>query len=193
MKNLFFVILSLFAATSYAQEIQEKKENPQLQFWNELSKHCGKAFAGKIITEPVPKDFQDQELKMHVIACSDNQIKIPFVVGENRSRTWVFTRQESGIQLKHDHRHEDGSPDKVTMYGGTSSNTGFKNLQYFPADQETADLIPYAAGNVWWVTVSDSTFTYNLRRVNNDSHITVEFDLTKEIEAPEIPWGWGEE
>jgi hypothetical protein len=25
---------------------------------------------------------------------------------------------EEGLQLKHDHRHEDGTPDEVTMYGG---------------------------------------------------------------------------
>ncbi len=190
LRYLFLLVLNLFTSLAFTQHTQEKNEEPHLQFWKELNKHCGKSFAGKIITDPVPKDFKDQELKMHVISCSNSQMKIPFVVGENRSRTWVFTLEEDRIKLKHDHRHEDGSPDKVTMYGGTSTNTGFANLQYFPADQETTDLIPYAAGNVWWVTVTDSTFTYNLRRVNSNTPISVEFDLTKEIETPKAPWGW---
>lgn len=187
MNKLILIALILFSSLT---SLKSQDLSAQQEFWNTLGQHCGKAFAGKMMTEPVPKDFKDQELKMHVIACSENQIKIPFVVGDNRSRTWVFTLQNDRIQLKHDHRHEDGTSDRVTMYGGTTTNTGFKSLQYFPADQETNDLIPYAAGNIWWVTVTDSTFIYNLRRVNSNTPITVEFDLTKEIEAPEAPWGW---
>lgn len=183
-----FLLITAF--TTFTQLSAQNDSPNHLKFWEKLNEHCGKSYAGKVITEPVPKDFRDKELIMQVISCEDNQIKIPFVVGDNRSRTWIFTLNENNIQLKHDHRHEDGSPDKVTMYGGTSPNTGFASLQYFPADQETADLIPYAAGNVWWVSVTDSTYVYNLRRVNSDRPISVEFDLTEEVEAPEAPWGW---
>ena len=92
--------------------------------------------------------------------------------------------------MKHDHRHEDGTEDRVTQYGGLSSNTGMAKVQFFPADQETTDLIPYAATNIWWITLDDTSFTYNLRRINNNSAITVKFDLTKEVETPPTPWGW---
>ncbi|HET8859577.1 hypothetical protein [Marivirga sp.] len=190
MKVIFSLSILLFSF-SYLSIAQEEKSN-HLQFWENLKQHCGKAYAGKMVSEPVPKDFQGQKLIMHVISCDENEVKIPFVVGENRSRTWIFTLNSNSIQLKHDHRHEDGSPDDITMYGGTSPNTGFANLQYFPADQETADLIPYAAGNVWWVSISDTTFTYNLRRVSSGKPIKVEFDLTEEVEAPAAPWGWEE-
>lgn len=187
LKRLLLTCLFFYCFNAISQE------SPAfVQFWDQLSQHCGMAYAGEVTTEPVPKDFKDQKLLMHVISCEDSVMKIPFIVGENRSRTWVFTLRNEGIRLKHDHRHEDGSEDDITQYGGDTPNTGFSGLQYFPADQETADLIPYAAGNVWWVTISDSTFTYNLRRVNNDSHITVEFDLTKAVEVPKAPWGWEE-
>jgi hypothetical protein len=189
--KFFFNLAILFCSVNYLSFAQDEKAN-HLLFWEKLEQHCGKAYAGKVATAPVPKDFQQQDLVMHFKSCGEGQIRIPFVVGKNRSRTWIFTLNDSSIQLKHDHRHEDGIPDDITMYGGTSPNTGFAELQYFPADQETTDLIPFAAGNVWWVSISDSTFTYNLRRVSSDKPIRVEFDLTEELEALDAPWGWEE-
>ena len=87
-------------------------------------------------------------------------------------------------------RTEDGSEDKVTQYGGTTTNSGSSTHQVFPADQETTDLIPYAAANVWWITLDDTSFTYNLRRIGSDRLFTVKFDLTKTVPTPTAPWGW---
>lgn len=185
LKKLILCITLFYSADSFAQEAPAF-----VIFWEQLSMHCGKAYAGKIVTDPVPADFQDQELRMHVLQCADSIMKIPFVVGDDRSRTWIFTLHNDGITLKHDHRHKDGSEDKITQYGGATTNTGFADMQFFPADQETADLIPHAAANVWWVAVNDSSFTYNLRRLSNNSHFSVEFDLIKPVQAPEVPWGW---
>ena len=128
---------------------------------------------------------------MHVKSCEENCTRVPFFVGEDRSRTWVFTKEAGGILLKHDHRHKDGTPDKVTMYGGMTSNSGSSTMQVFPADQETVDLLPRAISNVWWVELVDGvSFSYNLRRVDTDRVVSIRFDLTKEIPAPESPWGW---
>ena len=127
---------------------------------------------------------------MHIISCKQSEIKIPFHVGENRSRTWVLTNRANAITLKHEHRHEDGSEDKVTQYGGTSTNSGSANMQIFPADEETVKIIPAAFGNVWWITVDENSFTYNLRRIGTDRLFTVKFDLTKPVDLPPSPWGW---
>lgn len=86
-----------------------------------------------------------------------------------------------GLQLKHSHYHRDGSEDKVTNYGGFTPNAGREDLQIFPADRETAALLPVAASNVWWITLTDTTFTYNLRRIGTDRLFSVEFDLTSPI------------
>ena len=48
---------------------------------------------------------------MHVRSCEENRIRIPFFVGDDKSRTWVLTFDSDQIQLKHNHRHEDGSVD----------------------------------------------------------------------------------
>jgi hypothetical protein len=101
-----------------------------------------------------------------------------------------LTFENQKLQLKHDHRHKDGTPDRITQYGGLASNSGMASLQFFPADQETATLLPNAATNVWWITIDQKTFTYNLRRIGTDRLFTVTFDLTKPIDAPGAPWGW---
>lgn len=159
-------------------------------FWAQLSTYCGKAFEGEVVKAPENDDFRGKKLVMHVRSCSDSLILIPFNVGEDRSRTWVFSMKNDRIELKHDHRHEDGNSDEITMYGGTTSNSGLAHIQVFPADQETTDLIPAASANVWWVTVNDSAFTYNLKRAGTDREFTISFDLTRPVDVPEPSWGW---
>jgi hypothetical protein len=94
------------------------------------------------------------------------------------------------ISLKHDHRHEDGTEDEVNFYGGTASNAGKADVQFFPADAHTQKMIPAAATNVWWITIEEGSFTYNLRRLGTDRVFRVVMDLTKPIETPDAPWGW---
>ena len=182
----FFLILLLLPLQLIAQE----STNSTL-FWNDLKEHCGKSYKGEIISGAKEGDgFAGEKLVMHIRSCEENRIKIPFFVGDDKSRTWVFTINEAKlIQLKHDHRHKDGSEDKITQYGGTNPNIGLADIQFFPADQHTSNLIPYASNNVWWVTLDKVSFTYNLRRIGTDRLFSVKFDLTKEIRTPSAPWG----
>src|SRR5690606_37642622 len=85
--------------------------DPQAAFFANLSALCGQRFEGRVTTtDPADADFASQRLLMHVRDCSADEIRIPFHVGEDRSRTWIVTRTDSGLRLKHDHRHEDGAP-----------------------------------------------------------------------------------
>jgi hypothetical protein len=128
---------------------------------------------------------------MHLRSCTPDRVRIPFFVGANKSRTWVLNKKKDRLLLKHDHRHEDGTPDKITMYGGWTTNFGAPTRQTFPADQETAVMLPAAASNVWWIElVPGQYFTYNLRRMGTDRFFSIKFDLTKEIKTPAAPWGW---
>lgn len=174
---------------------QAKPPDNTSQFWNSLQKLCGKAFAGTVAVAP-PEDttFKDKTLVMHVRSCEKNRIRIPFFVGEDKSRTWVLTRQKNGrMLLKHDHRHQDGKPDQVTMYGGLTTNSGSATRQMFPADDETVKVIAAAATNVWWIDlVSGDYFSYNLRRMGTERYFSIKFDLTKEVKTPDAPWGWRE-
>jgi len=159
-------------------------------FWNTLQSLCGKSFEGQLELPENDPDFGGKQLVMHVRSCEDNVIRIPFFVGDDKSRTWVLTFEDDRIQLKHDHRHEDGSEDAVNMYGGKTTNSGQATIQTFPADQHTKTIIPAASTNIWWITLDDNQFTYNLRRLGTDRVFRVSFDLTKTIETPDAPWGW---
>lgn len=164
----------------------------QEAFWNHLKALCGQAFEGKVVEGTAPSDagFREVRLVMHVRQCGADEIRIPFHAGTNRSRTWVITRTPAGLRLKHDHRHEDGSEDKVTQYGGDTASAGTPERQEFPADAFTAQLLPASASNLWTVAVEPGkTFTYALRREAEGRRFRVEFDLTKPVEPPPAPWG----
>jgi hypothetical protein len=202
MKKYSFLIVSLsllmfsFTVSKPKKNIENNiiiaQDSNQTIFWQELNKLKGKAFSGTIIAGPKNDTaFTGKNLVMHVRKVEKNKIYIPFFVGNDSSRTWVLTKDAAGILLKHDHRHKDGSPDKVTMYGGKTSNTGSKNRQLFPADQETTNLLPTAIGNIWWIDlVPGEYFSYNLRRVNSDLLFSIKFDLKKETPTPGKPWGF---
>ncbi len=186
MRYTSLLILFLFTAGL----ARAQKSGAEL-FWENLKKHCDNVYEGTITEGANHPAFKDKKLLMHVKSCKDDIIRIPFYVGEDRSRTWVLKLENNRILLKHDHRHEDGSPDKITQYGGWTSNTGLPEVQVFPADQETATLIPAAATNVWWMSLNETYFTYNLKRIGSDTLFTVRFDLSKPLaEKPAGPWGW---
>ncbi|MFC4727776.1 hypothetical protein [Coralloluteibacterium thermophilus] len=171
---------------------------PADAFLAALAQHCGQAFAGEIETDvPAQPDsaFAGQQLVMHVRECADGEIKVPFHVGEDRSRTWVITRTDTGLRLKHDHRHEDGSEDVLTMYGGDTDAPGTAQRQEFPVDADSVALferegLVASVVNVWAMEIEPGeTFVYELARPGTDRLFRVRFDLTREIEAPPAPWG----
>lgn len=183
----------LLLAIGCAQVSQHPRSaSPQDVFWTELTQLCGKAYQGTL-TEGNESDstFRRAELVMHVRQCSANEIRIPFHADANRSRTWVLTRTEGGLRLKHDHRHEDGTEDAVTQYGGDTRDAGTGARQEFRADAHTASLIPAARTNVWTMElVPGRRFAYALRREGTDRRFRVEFDLTAPVTPPPAPWGY---
>lgn len=183
--GLFFMLMTFAAFSAYSQE----KEPAQI-FWENLQKHCGKAYEGRLADGIIDPDFEGHRLVMHVRSCDANTIRIPLFLGEDRSRTWVLTYRDGVISLKHDHRLEDGSEDDFTQYGGKAANTGFADLQYFPADPETVALKASLARIIWYMTLDEKQFTYNLDYIGSDEFFSIEFDLTRTVEAPPAPWGW---
>lgn len=182
--------------------VTPEADNPQDAFWEALSSHCGKAYAGGLASDQeADAEMRGVEMTMHVRECSETRIAVPFHVRQqdgswDRSRTWLITRTASGLRLKHDHRHEDGSEDVLTQYGGDTVGSGTETRQEFPADAFSRDLfarqnIPVSIANVWAVEADTprATFTYELRRPNR--YLRVEFDLDRPVPAPPPPWGSG--
>ncbi|WP_394132460.1 hypothetical protein [Shewanella maritima] len=166
---------------------------PQQDFMQAIAAHCGKAFEGKVTSgNEEDSGFASQTLVMHVRECEPEQLKVPFHVSNDHSRTWVITQTETGLRLKHDHRHEDGSEDAVTMYGGDTADKGTSSEQSFPVDAESIanfkqNGLDRSITNVWHMYITPTQFTYRLTRENRD--FRVDFDLTKPVALPPTPWG----
>ena len=167
------------------------------RWFKRLSDLCGQAFEGRLVSnDPADASFAGQRLVMHVRHCDDRQVRIPFHVGADRSRTWVITRTAAGVRLKHDHRHEDGSSDVLTMYGGDSRDSGNAERQEFPADAGsialfTAQNRAVSNANVWAMEITGKSFAYELRRPpgSGERFFRVEFDLSRPVAPPPPPWG----
>ena len=175
------VTLILGDGPAYGQSPSSEQE----RFWASLTALCNKAFEGRAVEAPAGNTtYLDKRLVMHVRRCEPNVIYIPFHVGENRSRTWVISRTERGLRLKHDHRHEDGTEDAVTQYGGDTAANGTVVRQDFPTDN------PKGAPTIWFVELHlGRFFAYGLRREGTDRRFRIEFDLAKEVPPPPAPWG----
>jgi hypothetical protein len=163
----------------------ETRTNPQVEFFNHFKNFEGKKFVGKevFVAEGV-SSWANLELVMDVRECLDTIVYVPFRVGDNTSRTWMVI-MEGGerLRFRHDHRHEDGSPEDLTMYGGygTDMGTGFK--QIFPADEFTCNMLDRICDNEWMVEFSEdlSTYSYSLRKAGR-LIIQVDFDLTNPLD-----------
>ena len=168
--------------------------SPQALYFNHLASLCaGQAYAGRLVSvDEADADFRDAEMIMGPASCDGQDVRIPFAVGEDRSRTWVFTRTAHGLRLKHDHRHRDGSEDVLTHYGGDSAGPGTSTRQDFPADAETKALfvregIAVSTQNTWTVEIEPGkVFAYQMSRPQR--LFRVEFDLTTPVAAPPAPW-----
>ena len=155
-------------------------------FFQNLTALCGKRFAGKLVSsDAADAAMASQPMTMHVRDCSATEIRIPFQVGSDKSRTWVITKTDAGLRLKHDHRHEDGTEDVLSQYGGDTVEAGTAERQSFPADAFSKALFtskgnPASVTNVWAVEVHPGrTFAYELRRPGR--FFRVEFDLTRPL------------
>ena len=145
--------------------------SPHDAFFQHLLSLCGKSFEGRVASPPsaADTDLAGKRLIAHVRDCSPTEVRIPFSVGEDRSRTWVITRTATGLRLKHDHRHTDGSEDVLSQYGGDTVAAGTSVRQEFPADAFSKALfvrekIPQSTTNVWALEAGPDFLAYELRR-----------------------------
>ncbi|MCL6698212.1 hypothetical protein LZ496_05375 [Sphingomonas sp. NSE70-1] len=190
MKFASFAAVAAFAMLAGCTTIDSSRSD----FLSGFGSLCGQAYEGRIVSPPVAADeaFAGKPLVMHVVTCTADTVRIPFHVGDDHSRTWVLTRTATGLRLKHDHRHRDGSEDRVTQYGGDATTPVDAERQIFPADDFTKDLLRREGNiagvdNVWAVEHRPGQFAYELRRPGR--FFRVEFDLSRPVATPPAAWG----
>lgn len=196
------IFLSLLAVAGFAAAcatpIKANLARPeQDQFFESLSKLCGQSFAGRMVTDhPLDAALKGKSMVMHVRTCTADTIRIPLHVEDDRSRTWVITKggaADYALQLKHDHRHKDGSEDVITQYGGHTLAPGSSTRQEFPADMDSKVLFertgrPNSSLNTWAIEIHpNQRFIYEVTRPNR--HVRFEFDLSVPVASPPAPWG----
>ncbi|MCA0211307.1 MAG: hypothetical protein LCH74_19775 [Proteobacteria bacterium] len=195
-------LLPLLAATALAGcATTATNANPQNAFFDALAARCGKAYAGRLASDQeADAEMRGKAMVMHIRHCTADRIEIPFHIdglgpdgGWDRSRTWIISRTATGLRLKHDHRHADGAPDAVTLYGGDTDAAGTATRQTFPVDVESIAMFMttgrgVSTTNIWSVETTDAGFTYGLDRQGR--HFRVAFDYAKPVAPPPAPWGW---
>lgn len=192
--TLFTFLFTTTSNAAYVMEAPLVSIKTHDEYFTSIKQYCGQAFEGKVtVDNSNSESFTNKKLIMHVRKCTDSQLQIPFHVGDDASRTWLITKTGSGLSLKHDHRHKDGSNDISTMYGGHTIDAGWSEVQSFPADQYSKELfakqgIPQSIGNTWQIYIYPTKFTYRLVREGRE--FRVDFDLTKPITPPSAPWGY---
>ena len=178
-----------------------KAPAPQDAFFAALSAHCGKAYAGRLASDQeADADMRGKAMIVHFRTCTPDRLEIPFHIeglakdgGWDRSRTWVITRTDAGLRLKHDHRHADGSKDEVTMYGGDTAANGNAMRQEFPVDAESIAMFTRTGRsasntNIWAIETTSTGYTYELYRAGR--LFRVAFDYDRPVAPPPAPWGW---
>jgi len=192
MMKFFPLLLIIFAAcgTQPRQTAEEATEliskfssESQQTFVNNLASLCGKSYLGEqMYRSHHGQSWADKKLVMHVTLCEDDRVYIPFHLDEDHSRTWMFVAEDGKLRFKHQHLHEDGTPEEGSMYGGYADDRGTAFVQYFPADEYTGQVIEGGAGNVWIVTLADdlSSYSYRLDR-DGEKRLEIRFDLTKPL------------
>lgn len=175
-------------------EREEQSQEPFEQFFANLSEQCGNAYPGGLTKEPEGDEMLsgDELLVVHFWECEDDEIKMPFHIEMeedewDRSRTWIFTKQEDGLELRHDHRNPDGTESNVTMYGGYSVEGGTATRQEFKSVPRSEEM-GYFRG--WRIEIEPGErYTYGTIRDTTWSW-RIDFDLSEPMEeTPPAPWG----
>jgi hypothetical protein len=177
----------------------ERADDPRGRFLANLAEHCGEAFPGRLVLEPPGDDMLTgtEQLVVHFRDCGPDEVRIPFHVeiegaGEadtrwDRSRTWYVIRHDDQLELRHDHRREDGSESTRTWYGGFSAGPGTATRQDFESPERTAAAgVPVG----WRIEIEPGVRYAYGTTYDGDYDWRVEFDLSRPLDGPPpLPWG----
>ena len=191
MTKLLILISSLLLVS--CSSTPDKK--PFELFYDALAEHCGNAYPGGLTLEPEGDEMLTgtEMLIVHFRECGDEKILAPFHIeleeeeDWDRSRTWIFTKHEDGLEIRHDHRYRDGTEDDFTMYGGFSVGEGSALRQEFKSVERSEEMGHFRG---WRIEIEPGIrYTYGTIRDTTWSW-RVDFDLTEPLEnVPPAPWG----
>lgn len=164
---IFACTLLLISCSGEETDItpQIDADNAQEEFFANMFELCGETFSGEAtFPEDTSHELVGEQLMATIQTCTEEEIRIALNAGGDTSRTWVISRTDDGLHLRHDHANPDGTPHDTTGYGGFATDEGTATQQYFAADDTTANMIPEAESNVWMLEIENNQLTYYLER-----------------------------
>lgn len=178
LKKIYVVLFTFLLIAGCAREEASDltpdlpADTPQDKFFASLFSQCGETFIGESTFPDDPEQpLVDTELNATISTCTEEMIEIDLVRGgDTWHATWVLEMRDEGLHLSHDHlgdqAEDELAEDHHTGYGGYANERGSANVQYFPADEHTAEMIPDASTNVWTIKLNpdQGTLVYSLER-----------------------------
>lgn len=200
-------LMASFAAASVLglSACSDAQQTPELdapaQFMYELGQLCGNAYSGERVVARQDRDDMlqgDEDLVVHFAECYNDQVFAAFHIGADagqgdwdRSRTWIYTAHPERLELRHDHRLEDGSEDTDnTMYGGYTESQGQAAdgtlIQRFIFTERTGEN----DAQLGWQVEIEPGVRYTYGTFQGDEWTwRVDFDLSQSVDAPPAAWG----
>ena len=196
MKKQILILMTLAFLLSYcgsgprqdqsAEAMDEAEKilpDSEMAFLNNLKSLCGQSFRGQeTYMQEGRESWAGKDLVMHVTVCEPDHVHIPFHIDDDYSRTWMFLAEDGRLRFRHDHRHEDGTPEDQTLYGGYSDGTGDAFRQHFPADDYTIDHLTDTLNREWNVVLNEEMTNFSYRLLYHGKIVfQADFDLTEPL------------
>ncbi len=166
---LLMMIAVVVSCTQPEETVEEIKEEIMpdeagIAFFNQLRTLCGNSYTGRT-SFPTEQShaLTGSSLRITFEVCSEDEMRIPFQINNDTSRTFIIRQEENGrLELRHDISTE-GEP---SMYGGFADTSSTATRQVFRADEITVGIAPEAVANVWTMEIDlgNNRFIYDLKR-----------------------------
>jgi hypothetical protein len=166
---LYLCLIHLLTACGDPPEPANANRGPgesQRAFFENMREMCGQVFGGRtIFAEEGDETFEPARLYFIVEECSEDELRIPFIVGGDDSRTWILRMDEDRLTFSHEHLRPDGTEHETSGFGGHASDDGSATFQHFP-DYWTTEETPEEARRVWRLRIDreHDLFVYYLDR-----------------------------
>jgi hypothetical protein len=119
---------------------EQASADPERAFFENMLELCNNTYGGRTILAPEQDDtFEPARLYFIVESCEPNEIRMPFVVDGDASRTWVLTHSDDGLLFTHEHRRDDGTEYDGSGFGGWAADGGTEWFQSFPNYRQPDD------------------------------------------------------
>lgn len=157
------------------------------KFLANIGAYCGHSYEGRTTEFSLGSGdgqhpLENPRMLMVMEECSEDEVRIPFHVDDDQSRTWILQMREGRLHLSHDHRYPDGTEYDQNMYGGYSDSRGTGHKHFFPADEFTISERPQRNINVWSKEIDPENDRYYYRLyLEGQLRFEATFDLSNPL------------